>query len=257
VTIEELGMLVAQGESEHLEFKRSTGSLSDGIKTVCAMLNAAVPGVVLFGVSDRGDLVGQDVSTRTLEDVANELRKMEPPCAHAVEQRVIELTGARSAIVLLVRGDCEVYTFDGGPYQRVGPTTGVMPRWTYGQRLMERLHGTRRWELEPALDRVTIADLDEEEFLVTVDSAMRLGRMERPRNLDTEALLRGLGLILADRLVNAAVILYGKSRWMEGYYPQMAIRLGRFGGINRLADFIDNRQYWGHAFSLLRQAEVF
>jgi ATP-dependent DNA helicase RecG len=37
----------------------------------------------------------------------------------------------------------------------------------------------------------------------------------------------------------------------------MGIRLGRFRGINRLADFSDNRQYWGNAFSLLRRAESF
>lgn len=40
-------------------------------------------------------------------------------------------------------------------------------------------------------------------------------------------------------------------------YPQMGIRLARFRGKDRLADFSDNRQYWGHAFSLLRRAESF
>jgi ATP-dependent DNA helicase RecG len=37
----------------------------------------------------------------------------------------------------------------------------------------------------------------------------------------------------------------------------MGIRLARFRGKDRLADFSDNRQYWGHAFSLLRRAESF
>ena len=36
-----------------------------------------------------------------------------------------------------------------------------------------------------------------------------------------------------------------------------AIRLARFRGKDRLSDFTDNRQYWGHAFSLLRRAESF
>jgi hypothetical protein len=46
---------VSRGESEYLEFKTSTGSLADGIKTVCAMLNSPLPGYVLFGVTDRGE----------------------------------------------------------------------------------------------------------------------------------------------------------------------------------------------------------
>ena len=44
---------------------------------------------------------------------------------------------------------------------------------------------------------------------------------------------------------------------MHPYYPQFAIRLARFRGKDRLGDFIDNRQYWGHAFALLRRAETF
>ncbi len=37
----------------------------------------------------------------------------------------------------------------------------------------------------------------------------------------------------------------------------MSVRLARFRGVNRLADFTDNRQYWGHAFALLRRSETF
>jgi ATP-dependent DNA helicase RecG len=33
--------------------------------------------------------------------------------------------------------------------------------------------------------------------------------------------------------------------------------MARFRGVNRLADFSDNRQYWGHAFDLLRRGEQF
>jgi predicted HTH transcriptional regulator len=33
--------------------------------------------------------------------------------------------------------------------------------------------------------------------------------------------------------------------------------MARFRGIDRLAEFDDTRQYWGHAFSLLQRAEFF
>jgi ATP-dependent DNA helicase RecG len=87
--------------------------------------------------------------------------------------------------------------------------------------------------------------------------AMRLGRLEPTIRRETESILRGLELIHDGKLLNAAVALYGKSDRLKPLYPQLEIRLARFRGRDRLADFADNRQYWGHAFSLLRRAESF
>jgi hypothetical protein len=42
-------------------------------------------------------------------------------------------------------------------------------------------------------------------------------------------------------LHNAAVALYGKSEQLPILHPQLGIRLARFRGVNRLADFTDNR----------------
>jgi ATP-dependent DNA helicase RecG len=69
--------------------------------------------------------------------------------------------------------------------------------------------------------------------------------------------LQSLNLLRGDSLLNAAVVLYGEAQHLEINYPQCSIRVARFLGNDRLADFADNRQYWGHAFSLLRRAERF
>jgi ATP-dependent DNA helicase RecG len=74
----ELQILIDQGESETLEFKRSTGRRSDAARTACAMLNG-LGGFVIFGVADDGTIVGQDVSEKTLRYLANEFRRIEPP----------------------------------------------------------------------------------------------------------------------------------------------------------------------------------
>ena len=73
------------------------------------------------------------------------------------------------------------YTFDGHAYLRHGPTKVVMPRDQYEWRLVQRLHATRRWENEPVPDGVGIDDLDEAEIQITLDNAIRLGRLEAPR----------------------------------------------------------------------------
>ena len=129
MNLEQLTALVARGESEHLEFKRSTGSLNEGVKTVCAMLNSPLPGYVLFGVNDRGEIVGQEISTRTLEELANELRKIEPPALPDVEQ--VDLDHGRSVLAISVSGGTGLYAYDGRPYHRIGPTTSRMPMLRY------------------------------------------------------------------------------------------------------------------------------
>ena len=58
MTPEQFTALAATGESETLEFKRTTGTRRAAAATVCAMLNQRC-GHVLFGVTAEGDVVGQ------------------------------------------------------------------------------------------------------------------------------------------------------------------------------------------------------
>jgi len=254
MNLRELKDLISDNESERLEFKRSTGQRTEAAKTVCAMLNG-LGGFVLFGVTNQGELIGQQVGTKTLEDITSELRRIEPPAFPDIE--TINLKKGTAVVLLTVPGGGGPYTFDGRAYLRHGSTTILMPRDEYERRLVERLHATRRWENEAVAEGVSINDLDAEEIQITLDNAVRLGRLETAGRRDTASILRGLELIREDKLLNAAIALYGKSDRLKTLYPQMSIRLARFRGRNRLADFSDNRHYWGHSFALLRRGESF
>src|SRR5438128_2613726 len=76
--IAQLKKLLKQGESERLEFKNSTGSLTSAMQTVCALLNSEQGGLIIFGVKDDGKIVGQKVTDKTRKDIAAELNKIEP-----------------------------------------------------------------------------------------------------------------------------------------------------------------------------------
>src|ERR1041385_2129507 len=106
MNLAELRSLVADGESDRLEFKRSTGQRTDAAKTVCAMLNS-LGGFVFFGVSDRGEIAGQQVSAHTLEEIVQELRRIEPPAFPDIE--TVALENGNTVIALRVPGG-------GGPY---------------------------------------------------------------------------------------------------------------------------------------------
>src|SRR5271166_2965701 len=92
-TLAELLKLIAdsKGEWEHIEFKKSTGELHGGMETLCGFLNGS-GGRVLFGVNSAGKVKGQDVSDATFQEVANAIRKLEPPAW--IEQIRIPVAGA-------------------------------------------------------------------------------------------------------------------------------------------------------------------
>ena len=75
--LRELETLVRQGESDILEFKKST-SLLDGVaQTLCGFLNGK-GGSVLIGITSDGKIVGQDVTDNTRQEIAREINKIEP-----------------------------------------------------------------------------------------------------------------------------------------------------------------------------------
>ena len=69
MSAERIARMAAAGESGTLGFKRTTGTRREAARTVCAMLNQQ-GGQILFGVTQEGRVVGQQVSERTIEEVS-------------------------------------------------------------------------------------------------------------------------------------------------------------------------------------------
>lgn len=93
----------------------------------------------------------------------------------------------------------------------------------YQRILVQRLHAQVRWENQPA-DDWTVADLDHGQIILTVEEAIRRGRMEDPGTRSPFELLRGLNLLLHDgSLTRAAVVLFGSSVRLEAEFTQMHV----------------------------------
>ena len=221
--------------------------------TVCAFLNQG-GGQVLFGVTPGGDVVGQQVSERTIEELSAELGRIEPPAFPTVER--VPVDGGRDAIVVSTgQGASRPYTYRGSAYRRVGNTTVAMSAEEYNRMLFERMHSDQRWENQPA-DGWSIDDLDVAEIRRTVSEAVRRGRLEEPVSGEPSDMLRGLGLLRDDSLLRAAAVLFGSTKRLEFEMPQCLLRVARFRGTDRM-EFLDNRQFSGNAFELLTNAERF
>ena len=253
MTPEQLVALAAAGESETLEFKETTGTRREGTRTVCAFLNQR-GGQVLFGVTRGGVLVGQQVSERTIEELSAELQRVDPPAFPTIER--VRVDGGREVIVVSTsHGPVSPYSYRGSACRRVGNTTVAMSADEYNRMLFERMHVDQRWENQPAAGW-SINDLDMEEVRRTVAEAVRRGRLEEPPSREPADLLRGLGLLRDGVLFRAAAVLFGNTERLEFEMPQCLLRVARFRGVDRM-QFLDNRQFNGHAFALLASAERF
>ena len=188
MNLTELKELIRGGDNERLEFKKSTGQRTDAGRTVCAMLNG-LGGFVLFGISDRGEIIGQHVSANTLNDIAHELGRIEPPAI--LDMKTIALQNGKSVIVLNISAGGGPYVYDGRQYARHGSTTQRMPQQRYERMLLERMHAKHRWENQPA-EGISLKDLDRSEITSTVEEAIRRQRMEEPGTRNAHNILVGL-----------------------------------------------------------------
>jgi len=250
--------LVSAGESLSLELKKSTAEKDRACRTLCAFANGQ-GGQVVFGVTPAGKVVGQTVNDRTLEELAQEFQGFEPPLFPRLHRIPVLGTHAVGPEVLLIQVERATHapvSFRGVPYERVLNTTRIMPRATYQRLLLESLHATDRWETQPAVG-CSVDNLDSREIVVTLEESIRRGRSEEPGTRDTLGILRGLGLLVnGEQISRAALVLFCKDETPLPDFPQFNLRVARFKGVTR-DEFLDNRQYTGNAFALMRRAERF
>lgn len=253
LTLEYIHQLLVDGESETVEFKKSTSSLNNAAKTLCAFLNSK-GGRVLFGVSNSKKPIGQHVTDQTRQEIANTLRKFEPTAN--INVSYVNVGPSKQIIMLTAHPDTRSapYTFDGRPYERKESSTGLMPQSRYQQLLLSRNLNPQSWESQLTID-VSLDDLDSEEIIRTIEDIRNNKRIDAIINNDNvEDNLKRLKLIEAGQLTNAAVVLFAKDP--PGNYMQCILRMARFKGTEK-GDFLDSRQVFGNTFQLLKEAENF
>jgi len=252
MTLDELKELIKK-ENRQLEFKSSTSEIHKACRTVCAFLNNH-GGVVLIGVKNDGRIVGQMVTDPTCQEIANDIRKIEPPVV--VDVSYIPIGDGKVVIAIDVpAGEHMPYVFDGRPYHRVESETVPMPQHLYEQLLVKRGQQNHTWEENLAYD-YGVEDLDHDEIRKLVRHGIEAGRIpDEATNHSIDEILDGLELIEEGQLINAAVVLFAKK--VTPRYPQCMIKMARFRGDSETSDFIDNQQFSGNAFKIIEQANIF
>lgn len=252
MTLDELKRMM-RDETRIVELKSTTGEVRKACGTLCAFLNDR-GGIVLIGVKNDGRLSGQMVTDNTRQEIANEIRKIEPPAS--VEVSYIPLEGEKFVIAMEVApGDHIPYIYDGRPYHRVECETARMPQHLYEQLLVKKRQLNHSWE-EFSSDNYSIEDLDHDEIRNLVKHGVEAGRISgEALNEKITETLAGLELIENERLKNAAIVLFAKK--VTPLSPQCMIKMARFRGLSETEDFHDNQQFYGNAFKILEEANIF
>ena len=256
MTFEELQQLIAADENVHLELKKTTGELKDGMHAACAFLNGA-GGWLVFGVTPKSlKILGQEVTDSTQQEIAQALSGLEP--AVSIDVQYIDIPNSPEHKLIAMYFEAFVwgstpYTFHGRPYYKVESTTKPMPRYMFEERLRANKPNFYAWERQKA-DHISIEDMDEK----LIRGAMRLGveKNRMPATALTESLADVLGKLdlLSDGVPNnAAAALF--STKLNGY-TQMRLRMARFRGTDKM-EFIDNQRVEGNFFQLLDAGMAF
>ena len=173
MNIEELKRLIANDENVHLELKKTTGELKDGMHSACAFLNGA-GGWLVFGVAPKSlKILGQEVTDNTQREIAQALSGLEPSVSIDIQYIAVPDRPGCQVIALYFEAfvwGTAPYTYHGSPYYKVESTTKLMPRNMFEERLRANKPNYYAWERQTA-DDITIDDMDEK----LIRGAIRLG----------------------------------------------------------------------------------
>lgn len=253
--IVELETNIQSGESETIEFKKTTGQRVAAAKTLCAFLNN-IGGVVYFGVNDDGVVLGQDISDKTKREIIVELEKITPKVDFEIKFIDLKNSGRQIIAVHAVTDKEKIpYTYDRRAYVRKQSITIPVDQCEYEKMLTTRMQLDRKWDKCDS-KKYNIDDLDLKEIKKCIDEGIYSKRIPEEILIQPlEKQLEKLNLIYDGNLNNAAIALFAKE--LNISYTHCRIKLGRFYGNDTSKGLIDEKEYIGHIFTLLNEAEFF
>lgn len=210
-TIEDIQQLISVEESDSLELKETTGQLTRGMETGCAFLNSDGGGYLLFGVTDKGIIRGQEVTDSTRRDIATAIRKFEPAYTPHIQYDSLP-SSSRQVIVIhfIDQLGRKPYLFDGKPYRRIESCTSVMPQPLYHD-LLQRQIPRPDWSAQ-IVDNATINDLDP----LAIRKARELytskhkEKAQEAESWDDMTFLNKAKITVKGKITHAAIVLLGK-----------------------------------------------
>lgn len=240
------------GESDNLEFKRSTSLLKEAVQTLCAFANHQ-GGVLYFGVTDDGTIVGQPVSDDTLRNIANTVKLNTDPKLYPQIEK-IEIEGKMCVRVCVEQSPLKPHVAYGRPYIRVGTTTQQLSQDHYQILLQQRNNGYG-FDFQPC-SAARLSDIDELSVQTFLETANAVRDLNQNLYLPIDQVLDKLDLVKEGAISNAAVLLFGKNpdRFFAGHYE---IKVGSFPSDSGYDELTNAHEYTGNLLTAYGSAMDF
>ncbi len=237
----ELMTVVEKGESERVEFKKSTAQMDRALKAMCSFLNHK-GGVVYFGVSDKNELIGQDVSDSTLKTISQKIRqKIKPEVSPGIN--VLEFGGKKVVEVKVAKGTNKPYYLDGIAYKRAGSESPVIAPEELEKIILDKKK--TYWDSE-ICEGAKLDDIDDEKVKWFFREARNQRGLRIPENASIRDILVRLHLLKDKGLTNAAVLLFGKEP--HQFYLQLEVKCMHFHSTEVEKPFRTYQIYRGNIF---------
>lgn len=215
--------LISTGESETVEFKKSTAALREGIETICAFANQR-GGYLLFGLADDGTVVGQQVTDDTIKNIANAVKLNTDPKLYPSIQR-IEMQGKTCVLITVEESPLKPHLAYGRAYLRVGPTNQKLDREGYEYLLRQRFNGYGfDYQVQPG---ATLSDIDTNTLYEFLETANSVRDLNENLLLPADIVLQKLDLMTEKGITKAALLLFGKNP-QKFFADHFEVKCGKF-----------------------------
>ena len=230
-------------ESEILELKTSTSELKEAVISIVAILNKHQRGELYFGVKNDGTVVGQTVTENTIRQISQTISEnIEPKIFPKINEVTLE---GKNCVHVEFSGDNVPYFAYGRAHIRVGDENRQLSAEEIKKMILETNKHRMAWDKEVCKE-AKISDISTQKLKWFLKKA--------GKHFDTvENSLKKLGLLSQGKLLNTAVILFGRNP--EKFFPNAKLRCAVFGETKAVT--IDMQEYVGDLFTLIEKAEKY
>ena len=202
-----MGVINIGQENEQVEYKKSTAELKEGVISMVAILNKHGSGELYFGVKNNGDVVGQQITDKTLRDISQEISSHVRPVIYP--EVVIKKFEDKEVAYVKFEGKRKPYLAYHIPRIRVADEDKVMDQDTYNDMLKER-DASKTWESQES--KYTVKDIIEADFRTYLYRAKEAKRITFESE-EPAVVLEKLELLAEDgiHLLNAGAVLFCNS----------------------------------------------
>ena len=246
----EINSILKEGESEKVEFKLSLSQIDEIVQAVAGFANFK-GGMILTGVSDRGEVFGIEIGRGSIENLANIINQKTEPKVHP--EISVEKIDNKKIIVINVSESIDKPVLASGKlYKRVGKSTILASRNEFEKLVLEK-HKEKILFDSQICEGAGLGEIDND----AIKQFLKLAREENRIKIsgDNNVLaLKKLNLMKDNKLTNAAVLLFGKNP--RKFFSNALVKCGRFKGELK-QEFFDIKDIDGDIFDCIQNSVNF